>query len=298
MTFSVKNGIIYRGCDNVKFRYYFFKEGTRVYDKAELLTYLEAQPFMKLNQEGAIKVAKYHNTIINMDAEFIFNTKSIVPNIHKLDPKYLDLNVYVEFDVLNNTYKVSKIIDIIEVICKRFGFCVYNEYFEDVSLYKRSMLLNAFELVKVGYKKKYEEEFMNYSRLDKDSLTSIYSFLEIKEHIQNIDGYTFLDYVFLKENESRRVYVACDLDLKNPFIIPPCVKLIRLHLDDEVMIISYEELKHKISKFLNLVDARLYDVLMCDEKYFKKVKKIITKAKFDEVKVELKEVPFAQVLDL
>lgn len=99
-----------------------FKEGTRVYDKAELLTYLEAQPYMRLLQEGAIKVAKYHNTVINMDADFIFNTKSIVSNIQRLDPKYLDLNIYVEFDVLNNTYKVSKIVDMIEVICKDLVF--------------------------------------------------------------------------------------------------------------------------------------------------------------------------------
>ena len=282
----------------MKFRYYFFKEGTRVYDKAELLTYLEAQPYVRLLQEGAIKVAKYHNTILNMDADFIFNTKSIVPNIQRLDPKYLDLNIYVEFDVLNNTYKVSKIVDIIEVICKRFGFSVYNEYFEDVSPFKRSLLINAFELVKVGYKKKYEEEFMNYSRLDKESLTSIYSFLEVREQIQNVDGYDFLNYVFLKENESRRVYVGVDLDLKSPFIIPPCVKLVRIDTGERRIIIAYEDLKKKIAKYLGLVDARLYDVLMVDEKYFKKARKIILKSKFDEVKVALKEVPFAQVLDL
>lgn len=282
----------------MKFRYYFFKEGTRVYDKAELLTYLEAQPYMRLLQEGAIKVAKYHNTVINMDADFIFNTKSIVSNIQRLDPKYLDLNIYVEFDVLNNTYKVSKIVDMIEVICKRFGFSVYNEYFEDVSPFKRSLLINAFELVKVGYKKKYEEEFMNYSRLDKESLASIYSFLEIKDQIQNLDGYDFLNYVFFKENESRRVYVGVDMDLKKPFVIPPCVKFVRIDTGTSRIIVSYEDLKKKIDKYLGLVDARLYDVLMVDEKSFKKARKIILKTKFDEVKVALKEVPFAQVLDL
>ena len=233
-----------------------------------------------------------------MDADFIFNTKSIVSNIQRLDPKYLDLNIYVEFDVLNNTYKVSKIVDMIEVICKRFGFSVYNEYFEDVSPFKRSLLINAFELVKVGYKKKYEEEFMNYSRLDKESLASIYSFLEIKDQIQNLDGYDFLNYVFFKENESRRVYVGVDMDLKKPFVIPPCVKLVRIDTGTSRIIVSYEDLKKKIDKYLGLVDARLYDVLMVDEKSFKKARKIILKTKFDEVKVALKEVPFAQVLDL
>ena len=64
------------------------------------------------------------------------------------------------------------------------------------------------------------------------------------------------------------------------------------------VVLSNPDLKKKIDKYLGLVDARLYDVLMVDEKSFKKARKIILKTKFDEVKVALKEVPFAQVLDL
>ncbi len=282
----------------MKFRYYFFKEGSRVYDKAELLTYLEAQPFMTLFQDGAIKVARYHNTIIGMDADFVLGTKSIVPGIQMIDPRFLDLNVYVEFEVLNNSYKVSRIVDIVDVICKRFGFCVYNEFFEDVSPFKRSLLMNAFELVKGGYKKKYEEEFMNYSRLDKNSLYYIYSFLEIKDQIENIEEYQILDYVFLKEPESRKAYVAVDLDLSKPFIIPPCAQLVRLNNGEKNIIISFQDLKKKIGKYLSMVDARIFDGLMVEEKQFKKVKKIILKTKFDETKVVLNEVPFSQVLDL
>ena len=72
---------------------------------------------------------------------------------------------------------------------------------------------------------------------------------------------------------------------------------------EEILVISFtnksvNDLKKKIDKYLGLVDARLYDVLMVDEKSFKKARKIILKTKFDEVKVALKEVPFAQVLDL
>lgn len=282
----------------MKFRYYFFKENTRIYDKAELLTYLEAQPFMTLYQDSDVKVAKYHNTVINMDAEFILNTKSIVPNIQKLNPKYVDLNIYVEFDVLNNTYKVNKIIDMIEVICRRFDFFVYNEYFEDVLSFKRQTMIRVFELVKNGYKKKYEEKFMSYSRLDKESLDQIYSFLEVKSQIDNIEDYNVLNYCFLRENETRKVYVGMDLDLSRPFILPPCVQLVRFQNEGEVSVISAAEFKKKIQKFMGLVDARLYDVYMVEEKYFKKVKKIILKTKFDKVKVELKEVPFTLVLDL
>ncbi len=282
----------------MKFRYYFFKEQNRVYDKAELLTYLEAQPFMTLHQEGAIKIAEYHNNVLDMNASFVLNTKSIVPNIQRLNPAYLDLNIYVEFDVVNNTYKVSKIIDMIEVICRRFNFLVYNECFEDVLPFKRSLLTGAFELVKQAYKKKYEEEFMNYSKLSKQCLESIYAFLEVKDQLTNIDNYQILDYVFLRERETRLAYVAVTLDLSKPFIIPPSVQLVKIVTEDTERIVSLQDLKRKIGKYLSLVDSRLIDVYMVEERYFKAVKKTIAKLKLDEVKVPLREVPFKSVLDL
>lgn len=282
----------------MKFRYYFFKEQDRVYDKAELLTYLEEQNFMTLHQDGAIKVAKYHNTVIGMDATFILNTKSIVPNIQRLNPAYLDLNLYVEFDVVNNTYKVGKIVDMIEVICRRFNFCVYNEYFEDVLPFKRSLLLGAFDLVKKAYKKKYEEEFMNYSKLPSQSLESIYRFLEIKDELVDVDDYQILDYLFLREKDSRRAYVGADLKLEKPFIIPPSVQLVRIKDGNEFKLVSLQDLKRKIQKYLTLVDSRLIDVYMVEARHFKAVKKIVSKLKLDEVKVPLKEVPFDSVLDL
>lgn len=282
----------------MKFRFYFFKEHDRNYDRAELLTYLEAQPYMTLFQEGAIKRAVYDNTVLDMHAEFVFNTKSITPDIQRLNPAFLDLNIYVEFDVLNNTYKVSKIIDMVEVICHRFGFAVYNEYFEDVSAFKRSLLTKTFELVKDGYKKKFEEEFMNYAKLSKQTLDDIYTFLELKEHIHGLENYLIPKYVFLREPSTRSAYVAIDLPLDKPFIIPPCVQLIRMETEDGIRIVSASDLKKKISKYLTLVDARIDDLHMVPEKYFKKIKRIISKLRLDAVKVEIKEVPFNLVYDL
>ena len=75
------------------FRYYFLKEGSRVYDKSELITYLQAQPYVKFLDDGVIKKAIYHNTVLNFEATFVFNNKSIINRIEKLDPKYLDLNL-------------------------------------------------------------------------------------------------------------------------------------------------------------------------------------------------------------
>ncbi len=285
---------------SMMFRYYFFKEGTRVYDKAELLTYLEAQPFMTLKNDGPIKKAYYNNTVLDFNALFVLNTKSVIERIERLDPKYLDLNIYVEFEVLNNTYKVEKIIDMVEIICRRFGFAVYNEYFENVTPFKRNVLIRAFEVVKDAYKKKYEEEFLTYSRLSKDTLKSIYSFLEIKEQLDDLNDYKILDYIFLKEKDTRSAYVCIDATVDGPFIIPPAAKLVKIKAKNDrgYIYISYQDFFKKISKYLTLVDSRLYDVFMVDEKNYKKVKKIITKTKFDEVVVYLEKIELSNVMDI
>jgi hypothetical protein len=282
----------------MKFRYYFFKENTRTYDKAELLTYLEAQPYVTLKTDGDIKKAYYNNTVLNFNALLVINNKSIVPNIDRLDPKYLDLKIYCEFDVLTNTYLVDRFIDMIEVICKRFDFCVYNEYFEGVSQFKRSLMIHAFEVVKQGYKNKYEEEFVNYSRLDKKSLNKIYAFEEIKQSLNEEDEGKILPYVYFKEKGSRNVYVGLLIDSDAPFILPPCAELIKLKRDDDYIIISYQDFYKKVSKYLEIVDSNLYDVLKVKEKNMRKVRKLLIKTKFDFVKVPMEEVDFNKILDL
>lgn len=282
----------------MKFRFYFFKESNRLYDRTELHNYLEAQPFITFIQDGNIKIARYHNTQINMSAQFVFSNKSIVPDIQRVSPCFLDMNIYVEFDVLNNNFKVSKIIDIIDVICRKFDFLVYNEYFEDVMPFKRQLLIKAFEMVKLAYKKKYEEEFIQYSRIDKERLESVYEFLEAKDNLEVSEMYNILHYCFLKTNDSRNVFVGIDLDLSQPFILPPSAQLVRIPTDDGCAIISYQDFKKKIAKYLGLVNARLPEVFRVEEKYFKKVKKVILKTKFDTVKVPLYEVNFNNVLDV
>ena len=286
------------------FRYYFLKEGSRVYDKSELITYLQAQPYVKFLDDGVIKKAIYHNTVLNFEATFVFNNKSIINRIEKLDPKYLDLNLYVEFNLLNNTFKVNRLIDIIQEICQRFNFAVYNEFFEDVSPFDRSLMINVFNVCKNAYKKKSEDdsynEFTNYSKLSRDSFDQIYSFLEVKESLESSSDYKALDYVFLRERETRNAYVAINLtNLNEGCIIPPGVKLVQYVQDGERIVISYDELLKKISKFLtNISSNGNYNILLLQDKYVKKVKKVLTKSKFARAVVELNEVALDNILDL
>ena len=281
------------------FRYYFLKEGTRVYDRAEFVTYLTAQHYITFDDEGSIKKAYYHNPVLNFDATFVMSNRSIIDRIERLNPKYLDVNLYVEFDVLSSTYKVNRLVDSIKELCEKFDFAVYNEYFEDVSKFDRSLLINDFNLVKNAYKKKYDDDFVNIKRLSQDSLEKVYGYLENKDQIENDYKAKSLEYEFLGEEATRNAYVCLNLDLSNGTIIPPGCKLVKIQSEDGYFITSFDEVYKKIGKFFESVTSTLpFNVLIVKEKYIRKINKILTKTNFNKVMVPLNGIELSKILDL
>ena len=283
----------------MKFQYYFLKEGTRVYDRAEFVTYMTAHKYIKFEGDGQVKKAFYHDPILNFDATFIMGSHSVIDRIERLNPKFLDTNLYVEFELLSNTYKVNRLIDVIKELCEKFDFAVYNPYFEDVSKFDRALLLNCFNICKNAYKKKFDEDFVNIPRMSSDTLEKVYAFYENKEQIEQDFNAKSLDYVFVGESGTRNSYVCLDLDLSSGTIIPPGSKLVKISLGDNVYVTSFEEVYKKISKFCESLSSNLpFNVLKVKDKNIRKINKILTKTKFNRVMVPLKEVDFDKVLDL
>ena len=83
----------------MKFRFYFFKEGSRVFDKADLFEFLNNHENINVDFNRVEKVAYYHNNKLDFDAEIILGEKSVVPNLHNLSPNFLDLNIRLEVKI-------------------------------------------------------------------------------------------------------------------------------------------------------------------------------------------------------
>lgn len=285
----------------MKFKYYFFKENNRVYDLADLLAYFEACSNVTVSKIGEERRIYYKNETLNFEGLFVIGTKSVVPNLQNLNPKFLDLNIRLEFDILLSSYKANLLIDIMEGMCKRFGFCVYNEMFEDVSVFKHNTCLKAFELVKIAYKEKYEEEVMNFNKIEQTALNSVYAFLEQKQKI--IEFYQEeeilpLEYVFFKEQGNRKAYIAAYWNGFDPFIMPPCVSLLVVGDGENKKIISFKEFSKRVGKLLKPADGSLYNLYIVNYKDIKKVRKITSKDKFEHIVVPLATVSLDSILDI
>ncbi len=284
------------------FRYYFFKEGSRRYDVADLISYFNANPYIDiLNKNETEKVAHYFNPTLDFACDFVIASKSSVPNIERLDPRYVEVNLRVEFSVLLPTYDVDLVLNLCEDICKMFNFCVYNEVFEDVSPFKRSLMLKAYDIVKLAYKNKYPVEIASYYRLDRENLNKVYDYLQqssIISDLLKVDNVVVPKITFYAVEGKRKVYTAIEVNPIEPFVFPLFVDMVKIVGEGEEIFISSEELYQQTKKNFHPIESSISNLYYTTQREMKKVNKVLNKGNFSPLILELKKIDFSKVLDI
>lgn len=282
------------------FRFYFLKEGTRVFDRTELLTFFQANPNVEMGKKGEDRIYHYHHPVLDFDASFILSSKSVVPHLERLNPKFYDVNFRVEFDILLPTYSVELILDMAEEIARMFKFAVYNESYEDVVPFRKNLLAKTFDIWKGAFKNKNEDEVARFSRIDSTSLSEIYNYILRKPKLEVLldkDKIQISDYFFLRTDKSRTAFICMKWDGTSPFILPPGVDIFYYEDNKTDKYIALAELTARAEKLFKSIDG--YGSLkMVDGKCVGKLRKIITKTKFAPLTVELKEIKLNQILDV
>ncbi len=282
------------------FRFYFLKEGTRIYEKSDLITYFQANSNITEEKRHDDRIYTFHHPILNFEARFIMTSKSCVPHLERLNPKYFDVNFFVEFSILLPTYSVEIILDIIEELVKQFKFYVYNQAYEDVSPFRRAMMIKAFEAWKRAYKDNHEDEIAMYNRLDPQTISQVYGYLLRRAKLEILldkNKVVISNYFFLHAQRSRTAFVAISWDGYSPFILPPAVDI--LFLDDGKVskYIPMAEVLQKAEKLFHPIDG--YGIIqMMDIKNTKKLHKILTKDRFAPLTAELKKLSMDKILDI
>lgn len=282
------------------FKFYYLKEGTRVFDRTELLTYFQANPNITLERNGENRDYTYHHPILDFDAHFIVSSKSAIPHLERLNPKYFDVNFRVEFDIKLPTYCVELILDIADEIAKMFKFSVYNESYEDVVTFRKNTLAKTFDIWKNAYKNKNEDEIASYNRIDPALLSQIYNYILRKPKLEVLldrNKVQISDYFFMRSDKSRTAFVCMSWDGNDPFIIPPGIDILFFNDPKNPKYISMQELAIRADKLMKMIDG-YGNIRMVDMKSIGKLRKIIVKSKFAPLTVELKEIKLSNILDI
>ncbi len=288
----------------MEFRLFFLQEKSRTYDKPELITLLTSNPNITPPDSRQIygdKVYTYHHNVLNFEANFIMASKSVVPHLELLPPKFFDVNFFISFDILLSNYAVEMILDIIEEIVKKFRFYVYCEPFEgEVRLFRRAEIIRTFDAWKKAFAAKFPDQVAGFNRLDSQSISAVYGYLQKRKRLEitySEDKIQVSDYIFLHTAKSRSAFVAIQWDGDTAFLLPPAVDIL-IYDDGKISKhINMAEVLSKAEKLFRPIDG--YGVIkICDAKNTKKLKKILLKERFAPLNVDVEILSLDKILDV
>lgn len=283
----------------MKFELFFFKENTRTYDVEALINLILSDSSFSLRNADDRLTLKYSNQIVKLDYSFNFTKASRVPDINRVSPKFLDLDFYVEFDVLLPTYKLNLIINTIENVCRTFGLSIYHVWFEDVSAFSKTLITDAYDKVRLSYKDQFPLEYKPLKYISKDKLEAYYRYtLEGKatnEYYNN--QYYFLDLYFVENLTYNRVKLATELKLESSIIIPPFVDVIVIEKNGKKSYYDYDAVFQQINKYTKEFPGFIGNAVMIEEKNIKKVVKVITKMKLNPTVDRIEKISEESLVD-
>ena len=282
-----------------QFNLHFFKEKSRKIDLEQLIAFFEAIEGIRTEMDEKSVRFFYTHPRLSYDALFIITPKSQVPDIYRLSPKFLDLNFHLEMPILTPDYMVKHYLDIVKKICDRFDFHIYNEMFEDVLPFKMDVVLKVFDMVKDAYIHKNPVLLSDYHLLSKDKLHAIFRYsddlLELQKYYQELETYV-PKYHFLN-TEKKKLVIGIEWKEHTLTVFPPYLDYVFYRINNEIKIVSFEELLPLIEKYLTDVPGFIKGTRVMTKKTAGKVYKIMKKTKFMKIEHTYTKESMKKLLD-
>lgn len=299
LTFRITYGILEIG-DVMKYELFFFKENNRYLDLDELFSFFNYCPYITVVPNGDEVEAKYYNPAIDLKASFFLTKVSKVPDIYRLDPKYLDLDIYLSIDPMMPTYKVGIIMDLVSDLCQKFNFFVYNILFENVTAYRKELVIKSYEMVRAAYREKFPMEYTSLNYVSKDKCNDVLKYLYERHDLENyyrVEHLYFPIPYFVKAKSNGQVLLAVDLTYDELFVFPPKCDLVYCKCGDYVKIIYFDDLIQVIDKYCRDLPGFIHNTKVLEKAGMKKIKKIVAKTKFNEAADDYTKIELESIID-
>ena len=286
--------------DFMKYELFFFKEGNRYLNLDELFSFFNYCPYITVDATNDEVEAKYYNKTIELEATFHITRVSKVPDIHRLDPKYLDLDIYLSIDPMMPIYKVGVIMDLVSDLCHKFDFFVYNILFENVSAFRKDLIMKSYEHIREVYKNKFPMEYASLNYVPVEKTNSILKYLFERKDLESYyhaEGLYFPVPYFIKSTSTGQIFTAVDFEEDKFFVFPPKCDLIFCKKDDRVEYIYFDELMSMVDKYCHDLPGFIHNTKVLDKPGIKKIKKIISKTKFTQINDAYTKIDLETIID-
>ncbi len=282
-----------------QFNIHFFKEKSRKIDLEQLIAFFEnIEGFDVEMDEQSVRFI-YTHPRLSYNALFMITPKSEVPDIYRLNPRFLDLNFHLEMPILTPNYVAEQIFDLARKVSDRFDFAIYNEMFEDVLSFKMDTVMKVFTMLKEAYMEKNPIILNDYYYLTTEKLHSIYRYLddyqELQEYYQELNTYV-PRYHFLS-TDNKKLAVGIEWKELSLTVFPIHVDYIFYRIEQSIKVYDAASVYELIDKYLIDVPGFIKGTKVMPKKMNKKIHKIIRKAKLKELNDQFKQAELKYIID-
>ncbi len=282
-----------------QFNIHFFKEKSRKIDLEQLIAFFEnIEGFDVEMDEQSVRFI-YTHPRLSYRALFMITPKSEVPDIYRLNPRFLDLNFHLEMSILTPNYVAEQIFDLARKVSERFNFAIYNEMFEDVLSFKMDTVMKVFTMLKDAYMEKNPIILNDYYYLQTDKLRHIYRYLddyqELQKYYQELNTYV-PRYHFLS-TDNKKLAVGIEWKELSMTVFPIDVDFIFYRIDQTIKVYDATTVYQLIDKYLIDVPGFIKGTKVVPKKTNKKIHRIIKKAKIKELNDQFKRAELKYIID-
>lgn len=274
------------------FHLHFFKEKSRKIDINALINFFETYKEVEIKMDEQSASFIYTHPRLGHEATFIITPKSTVPNIYRLNPRFLDLNFRLDIPILSSNYAVEELLGLVKKMVSLFDLYVYSEAFEDVLSFKAETIVKAFGLVKVAYIEKYPESLNNYYRIDSLKLGNILRYLDdlLELQIYYKDLKTYVPRYIFYVTPLNEIISLVEWKEDSLTVFPPELDYVLIRQNNKYKIIDYNQFQEATEKLLLEVPGFLKGSKVITKKNAKKIFKLAkNKKKVPAVELDLKQ---------
>lgn len=267
------------------FRLHFFKEKSRQIDIDLLLNYFrELEGFHTEMDEKSVRFSYEHQTLY-VGYQYSITPRSTVPDIYRLSPNYLDVNIHVDIPILTSDFMYQQFLKAIDAFTRTFKLFIYHPLFEDVMPFRYELLTEVYHMMKAKYIEKHHDETKEYVFIDQKML---YKMLKYEDDIINLKTYykdilTFVPKYQLLFN-GKTLIQAIEIQDGMLTVIPPEINTIFIRMKDQTLkAFDYLSIAKKVENLLNKVPGTIEGTNVLLKKHVPKFYKILKKATIKDI---------------
>lgn len=283
-----------------QFSLHFFKKGDRNVDLKLLKAFFETREDFEIKQiDDRTFDFIYTHPRLQYQAVFRKTRSSQVPNLYRIDPAFLDINIRVDISVLSPDYFAHEVFTIAEELADKFGFFAYYEAFDNPKKMEIDFILAVFSAFKRSYFERNPQIRNEYHILDKQISNAILRYIDELPQLQNYyrDLEVFVPkYHILKDAEGELV-LAMEWRENTATVFPPHIDYIFYRSSSEVKVLRAEEVFDEIDEYLEPVPGFIKETSVINRSNIKRATKQMKKMRYPRNRYSFSKESLQSIVD-